>query len=165
MKLNACRDAGLTGPLLGTWFRAVQLRFWQSLLATAHTKTIPGRFDVGDPSHPGFEIHYFTENQQVALFEVEALLGSPLPGRVFIPNPSPAWAIINVQVRLDQAVDLTLRVERANIGTTVQELTGDWLGYSLRDTHPQPIAPHWTNVQTQKLGHELQGIPPMSRVS
>ena len=146
-------------PLTGTWYRAIQLKFWNSLLATAHTATVPGRFNAGNALHPGFEILYFAENHLVALFEVQALLGSPHPPATYVPNPSTAWVIINVDIQLSQIADLTRVPQRKIIGTTVQELTGDWRGYSLRNPLPTLSAPYWSNVPTQRLGHGLHGVP------
>jgi hypothetical protein len=134
------------------------LKFWNSLLATAHTSTIPGRFNAGNAVRPGFEILYFAEDHQVALFEVQALLGSPLPGAAYVPNPSGHWVIINIGIQLGRVVDLTLRPERVKIETTVQELTGDWRGYLLRNPRPKLRRPYWSNVPTQKLGHALHAV-------
>ena len=157
MNLAACR-ALARRPLAGTWYRAIQLKFWNSLLASAHTRTIPGRFNAGNSARPGFEILYFAEDHQVAMFEVQALLGSPLPGSAYLPNPSGHWAVINVQIRLSRVIDLTRRSERRKIETTIQELTGDWRGYLLRDPAPNLRRPYWTNVPTQKLGHTLHRV-------
>jgi hypothetical protein len=77
------------------------------ILATAHTATIPGRFNAGNAVHPGFEIRYFGEDHQVALFEVQALLGSPYPEATYVPNPSTSWVVINVDIQLSQIADLT----------------------------------------------------------
>ncbi len=140
MKIGACASLAMT-PLTGTWYRAIQLKFWNSLLATAHTATVPGRFNAGNALHPGFEILYFAENHLVALFEVQALLGSPHPPATYVPNPSTAWVIINVDIQLSQIADLTRVPQRKIIGTTVQELTGDWRGYSLRNPLPTLSAP------------------------
>lgn len=160
MKIGAC--ASLTmAPLTGTWYRAIQLKFWNSLLATAQTATIPGRFNAGNALHPGSEILYFAENHLVALFEVQALLGSPYPPGTYVPNPSTAWVIINFDIQLSRIADLTKVPQRKIIGTTVQELTGDWRGYSLRNPHATLSAPYWSNVPTQRLGHELHGVADM----
>lgn len=157
MKLAAC--GALTKiPLTGTWYRAIQLKFWSSLLATAHTATIPGRFNAGDAVHPGFEILYFAEDHQVALFEVQALLGSPLPPATFVSNPSAPWVIINVDIQLSEIADLTKVRQRKIISTSVQELTGDWRGYALRNPTAALSAPYWSNVPTQRLGHALHGV-------
>lgn len=157
MNLAAC-PALARRPLSATWYRAIQLKFWNSLLATAHTKTIPGRFNAGNPARPGFEILYFAEDHQVAMFEVQALLGSPLPGSVYVPNPSGHWAVINVQLQLGRVVDLTRRSERMIIDTSIQELTGDWRGYSLRNPNANLNKRPWTDVPTQKLGYGLNRI-------
>src|SRR2546422_304881 len=147
------------GPLLGTWFRAIQAKFWANALATSHTSTIPGRFNAGNASRPGFQILYVAEDQLVALFEVQALIGSPYPGSTYLPNPAAAWSIINVNVQLSHVADLTARAQRAIVQTTAQELTGDWRGYLLRNPHPNLRQPYWTNVPTQRLGSALFRIP------
>ena len=44
----------------------------------------------------------------MALFEAEALLGSPdRPGGI-LPQPRLAWTVINVQVQLQRVADLTV---------------------------------------------------------
>ena len=157
MNLAACERL-VTRPLTGTWYRAIQLKFWNSLLATAHTATIPGRFNAGNSTRSGFEILYFAEDQQVALFEVQALLGSPYPG-TNVPNPSGAWVLINVDIQLSRIADLTRVPQRRRIDSTVQELTGDWRGYLLRNPHPNLASPFWTQVPTQKLGTRCTTFP------
>jgi hypothetical protein len=157
VNLTACRSLAAR-QLTGTWYRAIQLKYWASLLATSHTATIPGRFNAGNSARPGFEILYFGEDHQVALFEVQALLGSPFPGSAFVPNPSGQWMIINVHVQLGRVADLTQGSQRRLIDTTVQELTGDWRGYLLRNPHAKLSRPYWTNVPTQRLGHALHGV-------
>ena len=157
MNLRACRSL-VTSALTGTWYRATELRFWSRLLATEHTASSPGRFNAGEPERPGFEILYLAEDHQVALFEVGALLGSSFPGGTPVPNPRGHWIIINVQVRLGRVADLTQVSQRRLIETTVQELTGDWQGYTLRTTHARLKSPYWTNVPTQRLGHALYRV-------
>jgi len=127
-------------------------------LATAHTATIPGRFNAGNPARPGFEVLYFAEDHTVALFEVQALLGSPYPGAAIAPNPNAAWVIINVEIQLNQVVDLTRASERRLIDTTVEESTGDWRGYLLRNPNPAVSPPYYTNVPTQRLGHAMHEV-------
>src|SRR5437660_9129646 len=96
----------LRRPLTGPWFRALRPPFFQTALAFAHTATIPGRFNPGSIQRPGFPVLYLAEDLIVALFEVNALLGSPLPGQAFLPNPNQPWTVINVQVQLRRVVDL-----------------------------------------------------------
>jgi len=48
---------------------------------------------------PAFEILYLAEDASVALFEVQALLGSAYPGATFVPNPAGgAWSLIDVHL-------------------------------------------------------------------
>jgi len=158
VNLAACAALRL-GPLTGTWYRAIQPAFWATSLATAHTRTIPSRFSAGNPTRPGFEILYLADDHQVALFEVGALLGSPLPGAAYVPNPAGAWVIINVNVTLSSVADLCRPTQRRSVRTTAQELTGDWRGYLLRNPAPALSAPYWTNVPTQRLGAALESVP------
>lgn len=157
MNLKACRSLAKS-PLQGTWYRAIQLQFYHSLLAIAHTGTIPGRYNAGNPAHPGFQILYLAEDPLVAHFEVQALLGSIYPGSTYIPNPNTSWAVINVQVQLARVVDLTRPSQRSLIQTSVQELTGDWRGYLLRNPQAALGPPYWSNVPTQRLGHALHAV-------
>lgn len=90
MRLTRCRYLPRR-PLTGAWFRAIRPQFFQTALAFAHTATIPGRFNGGTMQRPGFPVLYLAEDQTVALFEVSALLGSPLPGQAFAPNSNQPW--------------------------------------------------------------------------
>jgi len=148
-----------TQPESRIWYRALQPQFLSSAaLATAHTRTLSSRFSDATPANPRFEILYLAENQQVALFEVQALLGSPAaPGNV-IPHPRRAWVMMNVTVRLRQVVDLTDVAVQNLLETTAQELTGDWQGYRLRGpatTVQQPTG----SAPTQELGLALYQVP------
>jgi hypothetical protein len=71
-----------------------------------------------------------------------------------LPNPRQSWLILNVQVTLQAVADLTRVAEHNKIGTTAQELTGDWRCYSLRHANisvsqPTGLAP------TQELGQAI----------
>ena len=138
----------------GTWFRAIQPHFLSTALNTSHTKTISSRFNVGASTKPQFELLYLAENHMVALFEVQALLGSPMtPGGV-VPHPRRAWTILNVNVSLHDIVDLTDPAVQATLSSSAQELTGDWRGYQLRNPHSSVIGPVGT-APTQELGAAL----------
>lgn len=50
--------------------------------------TIASRFSPASPADPGFEILYLAENHLVAMFEAQALFGSPLTPGLVIPNPT-----------------------------------------------------------------------------
>ncbi|MFL5244026.1 MAG: RES family NAD+ phosphorylase [Gemmataceae bacterium] len=157
MNTGACGQLARVS-LTGTWFRAIQPQYWQTSLQTAHTRTIPGRFNAGSQTAPGFEILYLSENPMVALIEVEALFGSPMSAGGAIANPRHAWLIINVEVQLQQVADLTdVPGAQDHLQTSAQELTGDWRGYQQRSpqtsvTTPTGLAP------TQELGQSLYGL-------
>jgi hypothetical protein len=155
MRLAACKKLRLK-TLVGVWYRAILPHHWKTLLHTSHTSTSPGRFNGGTNAKPGFEILYLAEDPIVALFEAGALLGLPPPGP-YISHPRHAWTILNVRVHLQNVVDLSSVVEQRKLGTTVQELTGDWRGYRLRSavssvSQPIGLAP------TQNLGQAIFGL-------
>jgi RES domain-containing protein len=158
VRLSRCGLLG-TQPLTGTWYRAIRPHFFATALAYAHTATIPGRFNPGSVSRPAFPVIYLGEDHTVTLFEVAALLGSPLPGQASAPNPANPWTIVNVAVQLRRIVDLSQPSQRRVIGTSAQELTGDWRGYTLRNPNPAVVAPFWTKIPTQRLGAALFATP------
>jgi RES domain-containing protein len=147
-----------TTGLTGTWYRAIQIKFWPTALATSHTASFPSRFNNGSTTSPTFEIMYLAENHQVALFEVQALLGSPLPPGLIVPSPHFTWVVLNVGVNLQVVVDLTKQSVQGKIPTTAQVLTGDWRGYhhrgAIHGSIPHPTAP----APTQVLGAALYGV-------
>ncbi|MBO0700242.1 MAG: RES domain-containing protein, partial [Zavarzinella sp.] len=119
---------------------------------------VPGRFNAGRPGRPGFPVLYLAEDNVTPLFEVGALVGSPLPGGVVLPVPGAVWRIVHVTVAASAVVDLTNPATLSLLGASIQELTGDWRGYTYR---PGPPAgpPYWTRVPTQQLGHALAAVP------
>ena len=156
MKLAACHQLGVYS-LSGHWYRAVQLAHYRSLLSQGHTPTGASRFNAGSVRNP-FPILYFAQDQQLALFEVRALVGSAVPVGVYFPNPSASWVVIAVRVRLQHVVDLTQAKARRTIRMSVQELTGDWVGYRRR--RPIPPTKHpYTDIPTQLLGAALVAMP------
>jgi hypothetical protein len=157
VKLAACRLLDRL-PLTGIWYRAIRLKFWDSLLATTHTATIPGRFNAGNSERPGFEVLYLAEDHRVVMFEIEALLGSSYPGSPYAANPASDWAVVHAKVQLNRIADLTLPSERRKLQTTAQELTGDWRGYSLRESQSRAGPPYDIVAPTQKLGQALHEV-------
>jgi len=146
-------------PLRGTWFRALHPRHLANPLGTAHTRTHATRFNPGTVADPAFEILYLAEDNTVALFEVQALLGSAYPGAVFVPNPAGGpWTLLNVTVRLQAVVDFTRPASHNLIKTSIQELTGDWRAYALRRPNRQRGGVHGSDVPTQLLGRRLERI-------
>jgi hypothetical protein len=155
MRLGACPKLP-RGPENRTWFRALEPQFAFAPLASAHTTTNPSRFSPGPLALLPFEILYFSENQLITLFEVEALLGSAQKGSV-IADPHKTWLTINVQIVLQQVVDLTSVNAQQILGTTVQELTGDWQGYQTRGLATSVKQPVGT-APTQNLGEALSSL-------
>ena len=93
----------------------------------------------------------------VALFEVQALLGSPYG--TWVPNPYQAWIILNVDITLHDIADLTRVSQQHLIDTTIQELTGDWRGYQLRTPATSAIQPTGPPAPPQELGEALFFVP------
>jgi hypothetical protein len=102
---------------------------------------------------------YLAEDHQVALFEVGALHGHPLPegNGMLLPNPQQAWLLLNVRVVLQKVADLTRVSEQTLLSTTAQELTGDWRGYQKRQPHDSVNQPVGT-APTQALGQALFAV-------
>jgi hypothetical protein len=129
-------------------------------LATAHTRTHPTRFNPGTPPDPAFEILYLAEDAVVALFEVQALLGSAYAGAAFVANPAGGpWTTLDVQVNLQAVADLTRSSSLAIIDSSVQELTGDWRAYALRHPARPRGGTNGSDVPTQRLGRQLVRVP------
>jgi hypothetical protein len=145
--------------LHGVWIRALHPNFLANPLSTAHAPTHATRFNPGTVADPGFEILYLAENALVARFEVQALLGSAYPGAAFVPNPAGVqWTLLQVQVDLNSVVDFTRLNARNLIDTSVQELTGDWRAFALRNPHRARGGIHGSDVPTQMLGRRLARI-------
>jgi len=155
VNLAAC--AGLPhAPLVGTWFRSIQPQHWLTSLQTAQTRATPGRFNSGTAAIPGFEVLYLAENPMVALFEVQALFGSPAPGGL-VAHPRQAWITINVDVILQAVVELTDVAAQNALQTSAQELTGDWRGYQQRTPLASVTGPTG-QAPTQVLGDALFAV-------
>lgn len=98
---------------------------------------------------------YLCDSPTTAAFEVGALFGDPLKPGGSVPNPANSWATLNVQVQLRRVVDLAdVNKVHKPLGTTAQELTGDWRGYRLRNPHTSVRAPVGI-APTQELGAAL----------
>ena len=89
MNLAGCPTL-TTHPENLVWYRAIQPQHYQSALGYNHTANLPSRYSPAKALAPAFPVLYFAENQQVAFFEVGALLGSPYPPGIFPPEPSPS---------------------------------------------------------------------------
>ena len=148
MNLSACARLPKT-PENRTWFRAIQPRYSSTALNSAHTTGSRSRFSGGPllPSSAQFQILYFAEDHQTALFEFGAMVGSPhIPGRA-IPNPGVPALVLNVQIRLQQVFDLTqVRSAQVPLQTTDR--------YQSRSPMTSVTAPIGL-AETQTLGEAL----------
>jgi hypothetical protein len=156
VKLTACASLSLT-PEKRTWYRAINPKHAPNFVSATHTKNVASRFSPGPNTLRPFEILYFSESHQVALYEVEALLGSIHKG-VTLPNPNQSWLVINVDVLLHSITDLTDVASLRRLGTNAQELTGDWSGYELR-AKSGSVRGSVRAAPTQDLGEALFSTP------
>ena len=158
--MNAGKVTGLAAvPHSGTWYRAVNSRFISTAVSTAHSKTIASQFSPASPANPGFEILYLAENHLLAMFEAQALFGSPLtPGGV-VPHPTASLVTLAIQVQLSLIVDLSVPAQATLVDTNAQELTGDWRGYQQRGSATSVAGPTG-KAPTQELGDQLFALCP-----
>lgn len=153
MNLSACSLLPTT-PENSTWFRAIQPAHLPTGLRSSRAR---GRFNPGPllPISSQFEALYLAEDPVTALFEVQAMLGSPHRPGGSLANPRLTYVQLNVRVLLQAVVDLTdVPTAQIPLQTTAQELTGDWEGYQLRSAFTPVPAPVGI-APTQELGHAL----------
>jgi hypothetical protein len=74
MRIAGCSKLVLH-PLTGNWFRALNLKHWNSRLRSEHSRTCRSRFSAASHASPLYRILYLGENHQVAIYEVGALPG------------------------------------------------------------------------------------------
>jgi hypothetical protein len=142
------------GPHQGVYYRAVNVRYLQTALLTAHSRTQPSRYSEGASI---FETLYLAEDHQTALFEVGALLGSPWSPGTIVSASGITYLTVPVQIVLRKVLDLTDAQVQNTLRTTTQEITGDWRGYTLRRLHqarPVGFLTTPTIAPTQELGAE-----------
>lgn len=156
MNLGTCGSLPRT-PENGVWYRLIPPQHYSTALDNAHSKSTLGRFNAGPllnaaDRYAGLS---FADDPVVAQFEVGAVLGSLDPGG-HIPHPRlSSYTTLNVHIILQDVIDLSDTTgAQYLLSTNVQELTGDWRGYQIRNfstpvQHPVGIAP------TQQLGGAL----------
>jgi RES domain len=151
LKLSACPRLPVT-PENATWYRAIQPQFLPTALNSSSARS---RFNPGPLLGTAkFDLLYFAEDPQAALFEVQAMLGSPyVPGGA-VANPRRTFTIINAMVLLNNVCDLTDVAAQQMLQTDAQHLTGDWEGYQFRGP-PTPITAPSGVAPTQELGEAL----------
>src|SRR5262249_3307987 len=116
MKLRACTKL-LLRPVTGHWFRALNLKHWKTRLLTDHTRISPFRFSAASRHTPLYRVLSLGENHQVAIFEVQALLGD---ADAPVANPKGSWALMSLNVRLHHVVDLNDAAQQRIIATDRQ---------------------------------------------
>ena len=80
-----------------------------------------------------FALLYVAAHPVTALLEAAALHGSYATGFVSAPPPAQSWTVFRYEVVQPlSVVDFSDPTARALAPTTVQELTGDWIGYHHR---------------------------------
>jgi len=142
MKTGGCARLSLR-PETGTWFRALNLRYWKTRLNTDQSKASRSRFSNASASSPLYRIVYLGENHQVVIYEVGALLGNP---NAPLSSPKGSWMLLSLQVTLHHVADLCDSSQQKLISTNDQEMTGVWANSS-------GAAP------TQQLGAALYAVP------
>jgi hypothetical protein len=146
-------------PETRTWYRVVGTRYLASAIATAHSFAAPSRFYDPNSAYPQFPSLYVSDSSLVAMFEAQALFGSPTGPGGPIPAPAGAWVVLTVRVQLDAVVDLSDVASQALLNISAQELTGDWQGYRQRTTTTNVSSPTGT-APTQDLGEAIHQDPP-----
>jgi hypothetical protein len=142
MKVAGCSKLSLR-PLTGHWFRALNLKHWKSRLRTDHTRSCRSRFNSATSASPSYRILYLGENHQVAIYEMDALLGDP---NAPLSSPRGSCVLMSLDIRLYSVVDLCAPNQLKLISASDQELTGSWVN--------NPAA-----SPTQKLGAALHALP------
>ena len=138
------------------WFGAAP-----SSVAVPHhvpSATARNRFNDGGGV---FALRYLAADPVTALLEAVALHGSYASGFVPGPPPARAWTIFRYRIAKSlTVVDFTLPSDRTAADTTVQELTGDWLGYYQRNLFSHGLPAHLPRVvsspvaPTQRLAND-----------
>ena len=152
-----------------TWYRVVGTRYLTSALATAHTLAVSSRFYDPITASPQFTSLYVSDSPLVAMFEAQALFGSPTTPGGSVPAPAgAAWTVLTVRLQLDAVVDLSDVASQGRLDATVQELTGDRRGYSQRSAattvaHPTGTAP--TQALGEAIHQDARGLEGLLTVS
>ena len=131
----------ITLPQPAIWYRGVAHR-----LGRLPPRASTGRTRFNDGS---LRILYFAPTAQIARFEARALLGSFFHAAV--PAPGQHYVVIQYQITLGGGANIVDAREQQLpvIGTTIQEMTGDWYTYPRGVPHARTIAP------TQELAEAI----------
>lgn len=124
------------GPLSrrGPWYSAAP----SAVAVPYHVPSSSSRNRFNDGTR-NFALRYFSPDPVTALLEAAALHGAYATGFIVGPPPARAWTVFRYQISQALAVvDFGDPIARGVASTTIQELTGDWLGYYHRSTYTLP---------------------------
>ena len=125
------------------------------------SSTSRNRFNDGGGA---FALRYLAAEPTIALLEAAALHGAYATGFVAPLRPR-SWTLFHYEVVVAlNVVDFADHAIRSGAPTTVQELTGDWLGYHHRRMGTLPVHPPAVNgsrslAPSQELAARLHALP------
>jgi RES domain-containing protein len=133
-----------TFPLLGTAFRAVNLRYVDSPLSAVGSIRTGGRYNAKGV----FEALYLAENATTTLLEVEFSASSD--GK-FVAKPKEPFVVFSIHFELNQVIDLSTSSSLETLGLTRADLTQSW---RLKQLRGEPILTQSMGMKILELGHE-----------
>ena len=153
--MNPDHVAGLAEIRLArsTWYRATPGR--RAPLEFGHTSKATTRF--GSALCQYFML-YFAADPATALLEVEAVVATHNPPHTHNIQPS-AYTVWPVSVALNNVVDFGDPGCRRVVGTSAQELTGDWRTRHPAAGSPPVVRSRASEAPTQQLGAALEHGP------
>lgn len=141
-KLNTALSLLPVVPAVGAASRVVNLKYSETALSAIGSFKRGGRYNPKN----AFEVLYIADSLLTALCEVQAIVPA---GTQFITNYNgPPRVIFYIHYSLSAVLDLTNTFNQCALGTSLQELTGAWIPYSVQDQ----ISP------TQELGATVYGL-------
>ena len=138
----------------GPWYSAAP----SSVATPTHvpSRASHNRFNDGAGA---FSLRYLAADPVTALLEAAALHGAYATGFVPALPPARAWTVFRYQIAKPvDVVDFAVPTIRALAPTSVQELTGDLLGYLHRRILAASPLPHLPRVQGAAAGAPTQRL-------
>jgi len=138
-QLTAALQGCQPQTLRATLYRAVQLSYLPTLTSTIGGKERANRYSPPELS----DALYLADGPDQAMLEATRQFR-----RDFSSDTVPAYVIYPVTVNLSRVLDVTHDADWASLGTSLEELTGDWRSAWARVLRQQPGA----RVATHDLG-------------